>query len=283
MFSAVNKMVKSTSSVQQKAAGSTFFRKAGEEAFHGDKQSAAFFKAPIQAKLTVSTPDDPHEKEADAVADKVMRMPDPVAVTSSPVFIQSKADHEEKLHAKCTHCEAEDKQVNRTDAPEEEGEKKLSKKEASTSQIDTASTSAYIHSLNGKGQALPGSSQQFFGERMNNDFSEVRIHTGSEAEQSATAINAKAYTVDNHIVFNQGQYSPSSGEGKKLLAHELTHVVQQRNDKDNSPGIQRQAAPAPALTALTIANATPVTGHLADQFVTARNSPSGQVIVNANV
>src|SRR4051812_47423375 len=86
MFSSAEKTVKSAPAIQQKAAGATFFRKAGEESFFGAKESPSFFGKPIQTKLTVSTPDDPHEKEADAVADKVMRMEaSPVVATALPV------------------------------------------------------------------------------------------------------------------------------------------------------------------------------------------------------
>ncbi|MEO5889865.1 MAG: hypothetical protein ABIQ31_06400, partial [Ferruginibacter sp.] len=84
MFSTATKSVNIAPSVRQKTAGNTFFRKAGDNAFFGAKESTSFFGKPVQAKLTVSTPDDPQEKEADAVADKVMRMTDP-AVSTSPL------------------------------------------------------------------------------------------------------------------------------------------------------------------------------------------------------
>lgn len=121
----------------------------------------------------------------------------------------------------------EEKDVHRA-ADKKEEEKKLSTKEATTSAANNKATavSSYIGSLDGKGTALPKESQHFFGERMGYDFSHVRVHTGTEAEQSAKEVNAKAYAVDNNIVFNKGQYNPSSEEGKKLLAHELTHVAQ---------------------------------------------------------
>ena len=151
------------------------------------------------------------------------------------------------IQRKCAHCEGEDKQIKRMNAPEEkkmhkkedkelhrttdhkEDDKKLARKEAT--QSDTTST--YIHSLGGKGQSLPDNAQHFFGERMEHDFSGVKVHTGTEAAQSAKAVNAKAYTVDDHIVFNKGQYNPSSHEGKKLLAHELAHVVQNNGSSVN--------------------------------------------------
>jgi len=72
---------------------------------------------------------------------------------------------------------------------------------------------------------------------MGHDFSRVRVHTGEEAAQSARALQAKAYTTGNEIVFGQGQYDTTSGEGKRLLAHELVHVVQQdtRIQRDKAP------------------------------------------------
>jgi hypothetical protein len=99
----------------------------------------------------------------------------------------------------------------------------------------TASASSYISNLGGKGNELPASSKHFFQTTMGADFSDVKIHTGTQAEQSAAAINAKAYTVDNHIVFAANQFNTETHEGKKLLAHELTHVMQQ------SDGINRKA------------------------------------------
>jgi len=80
MFSSANKTVKAAPVIMPQKAENTFFRKAGGESFFGSKESPSFFDKPIRAKLTVTTPDDPHEKEADAVADKVMRMKESVAV-----------------------------------------------------------------------------------------------------------------------------------------------------------------------------------------------------------
>src|SRR5688572_5016581 len=83
MFSSAEKTNRTSTTVQQKAQQQSFFRKAGEESFFGAKEQPAFFNAPIQAKLSISSPDDPQEKEADAVADNVMRMPDPAAASIS--------------------------------------------------------------------------------------------------------------------------------------------------------------------------------------------------------
>ena len=146
------------------------------------------------------------------------------------------------IQRKCDKCEEEDKQVKRMPekkeeekqvqrmAGKEEEDKKVARKET-TAQGQPASTGAYLDNINGKGHALPPRAQQFFGDRMGYDFSDVKIHTGAEAAQSARDINARAYTYKNHVVFEEGKYNTESAEGKKLLAHELTHVIQQNNEK----------------------------------------------------
>src|SRR5205823_10602701 len=76
----------------------------------------------------------------------------------------------------------------------------------------------YINSLNSSGQSLPQSARSFFEPRFGQDFSNVRIHTDTIAAKSAQSINALAYTTGNNIVFNDGQYSPGTESGQKLLA-----------------------------------------------------------------
>jgi outer membrane protein OmpA-like peptidoglycan-associated protein len=91
----------------------------------------------------------------------------------------------------------------------------------------TQDVESQISSIRGGGYPLPESVRGFFEPRFGYDFSHVRIHTGSRAGESAKAVNALAYTVGRDIVFGAGQYSPETESGKKLIAHELTHVVQQ--------------------------------------------------------
>ncbi len=81
--------------------------------------------------------------------------------------------------------------------------------------------------LSSSGQHLDADTQAFMESRFGHDFSQVRVHTDERAMESAHAVNALAYTVGQDVVFGQGQYVPETSEGKKLLAHELTHVVQQ--------------------------------------------------------
>jgi hypothetical protein len=85
-----------------------------------------------------------------------------------------------------------------------------------------------IDSIKGGGQPLSESMRNFFEPRFGYDFSGVRVHNDTQAAESASMINARAYTIGQNIVFGAGQYKPEFSEGKSLLAHELTHVVQQR-------------------------------------------------------
>src|SRR5262249_3948444 len=103
------------------------------------------------------------------------------------------------------------------------------------------------------GEPLPAPTRAFFEPRFGWDFGPVRIHVGQRAAESAQAIGARAFTLGSDIVFGSGQYAPDSPEGRKLLAHELTHVVQQRDSTGASWSIFRQlspsASPAPAAQA----------------------------------
>lgn len=166
--------------------------------------------------LSISSPDDASEKEADAMAEKVMRMQinEPASFSSS----------DNKVSRKCDNCEEE--------------EEKLQLKEKSNDSHDFAS--AVVRDvLNSNGKPLNKNTRNFMESRFNYDFSRVKIHDNSLAAKSADSINALAYTSGNNIVFNSGQYNPSSDSGKRLLAHELTHVIQQNSDSVKRNVIQR--------------------------------------------
>jgi len=164
----------------------------------------------LQPKLTVGPPDDAYEREADQVADAVMRMPEP----------------EGRVQRVCAECAEE---MQRQPVPDEdEEEKKVQAKEAPGQVPEVApDLESRITALRGGGQPLPFSERAFFEPRFGQDFSGVRLHTGSAPAEIAQVLHARAFTTGNHIVFGSGQYEPGSGEGKRLLAHELTHVVQQ--------------------------------------------------------
>lgn len=172
----------------------------------------------IQPKLTINRPGDVHEQEADAMADRVMRMPAPEP-TGCSFFAPRPA-----IQRKCKACEEEEQKIHRKER---------------TPQMPMVGPAfeRYVSSLGEGGAALPQSERKFFEPRFNRDFSDVRIHTDSRAAQSAQQIDALAYTIDNNIVFNTGQYQPHTDAGRRLIAHELTHVVQQHAPGNH--GIQR--------------------------------------------
>ena len=87
--------------------------------------------------------------------------------------------------------------------------------------------------LGSAGQSLDAGARALMETRLGHDFSHVRVHTGAQAAQSARAVNALAYTVGQQIVFDVNQYQPSTSAGRRLLAHELTHVVQQQGGRSN--------------------------------------------------
>jgi len=143
----------------------------------------------MQAKLTIGANNDPLEKEADRVADQVLAAPVNPAVSGATPHIQ------------------------RFTGQTAEG-------------TDTAPASV-DRVLASSGRPLEPALRQDMEQRFGYDFSQVRVHTGSAAEESARDVNANAYTVGNNIVLGRGKFSLETQDGKCLLAHELTHVVQQ--------------------------------------------------------
>ena len=96
--------------------------------------------------------------------------------------------------------------------------------EAGSSKVESAVTN-----MRGTGAPLPIGVRSFFESRLGQDLSDVRVHNDAQATDSAASLNAKAYTIGKDIVFGAGSYAPETTEGKKLLGHELTHVVQQES------------------------------------------------------
>lgn len=97
--------------------------------------------------------------------------------------------------------------------------------------------------LRSPGQPLDNATRAFMEPRFAHDFNQVRVHADSRAAASAQSINARAYTAGNHIVFREGEYAPTSTNGRRLLAHELTHTLQQ-GEQLQSPSNHTAQAPA---------------------------------------
>ena len=210
---------------------------------------------PIQCKLSVGAVDDPLEHEADAMADKIMRMPD------TP-FIQRKCaecEEEEKLHRKplenrsismgdnmmytpdtsfiqrkCAECEEEEKLQKKPLAS-------FIQRKSTGGQVSASeAVTSKIQSSQGGGSRLPDAQRSFMETRFGTSFSDVKIHTGDYAIQLSRELNAQAFTVGNNIYFNQGKYAPDTNNGKHLLAHELTHTIQQGHVDSGNHSIHRK-------------------------------------------
>ncbi len=94
---------------------------------------------------------------------------------------------------------------------------------------------ARLHALRGRGRPLPATERTFFEPRFGHDFSRVRVHSGAEAAELAQAVHARAFTTGPDVVFGAGRYVPGTTAGRRLLAHELTHVVQQGSGGPGQP------------------------------------------------
>jgi hypothetical protein len=220
---------------------------------------------PIQPKLKIGAVDDPLEREADRVAALVIRMPAPeLSIAATPPH----------LSRKCADCEEE--------------EEKLQRKPAGPQSV-AGEAPAIVHEvLRSPGEPLDDATRAFMEARFGYDFCGVRVHSDAAAEQSARDLNANAYAVGHDVVFGTGRFAPGTLEGRRLIAHELTHVVQQRgsdgirvgksNEKrDLSPIPQLQVAqrqPIPAVRSQTIPTELRSSANVArmsDEELTARH------------
>jgi outer membrane protein OmpA-like peptidoglycan-associated protein len=143
----------------------------------------------LQTKLTVNKPGDVYEREADRVADQVLATSAHTGVSGAPSHVQRFSGQ----------------------LPGQVG----------------AAPASVNQTLASPGRPLEPALRQDMEQRFGHDFSGVRVHTGAAAEQSAQDVNAHAYTTGHDIVFGAGRFTPGTQEGRRLLAHELTHVVQQ--------------------------------------------------------
>jgi hypothetical protein len=158
-------------------------------------------KVAIQAKMKVSQPGDKYEWEADQMADQVLAAPADPLGRGEPARIQ-----------RCV--------------------------EQPTTRLDGAPDSV-DRILTSPGRPLDLKLQQDMEQRFGHDFSRVRVHSDAAAEQSAQDVNANAYTAGHNIVFGAGQFAPGTNEGRRLIAHELTHTIQQGTTETHDQTAQR--------------------------------------------
>lgn len=196
-----------------------FFSKRGENSFFG--------QTGVQAKIEVGEAGDAFEQEADAVAEKV------VAQTGSET--KEKSDGE-KIQSKPI-AESISPIVRRKQDDEETKVQK--KEEGHSAQIAPASVEKGISESHGSGSPMPGKVKDEMESGFGADFSGVRVHTDSRAEKMNQDLGAQAFAHGNDIYFNRNKFNPNSNEGKKLLAHELTHTVQQGGSDVKKKKIQK--------------------------------------------
>ncbi|MCC5905121.1 MAG: DUF4157 domain-containing protein [Balneolaceae bacterium] len=190
-----------------------------------------FGPATLQPKLEIGSPDNAYEREADRVADQVMKMPDP-AIQKFDEDEEIMMKREPGIQMKCDACEHEE-QLQR---------KPMVQLKADNSHAASSELSQKIHSKKGSGHTLANNTKQEMEAKIGADFSKVRVHTGSNAIQLNRELGARAFTYGNQIFFNSGEYNPSTSKGKHLLAHELTHVIQQSESEYKM--VQRSVNPA---------------------------------------
>jgi hypothetical protein len=163
----------------------------------------------LQRKLEIGAANDPLECEADDTAEHILRMPQPVRDVTM--------DSSHRLR-RCAACEKDEEQHGR-----------LARMSVNPSAIlQSVSPPSTVHKVLGPpGQPLDGLARNFLEPRFGYDLGNIRVHTDSTAQDLARAVNARAWTVGKDIAFASGQYAPESHAGRLLLAHELTHSIQQ--------------------------------------------------------
>jgi hypothetical protein len=206
----------------------------------------------IQAKLKVGQPNDKYELEADRMADQVMRMSEP------------------GIQRKCKECMEED----------EEGTLRRTQTNNQMPAV-TPNIESGINSLKGSGQPLPEATRSFFEPRFGTDFSHVKVHNDARAADTAKSVNAHAFTIGRDVVFGVGQYTPGTAAGRSLLAHELTHVVQQGPAVDqimhlSGPAIQLQSTGWSACSSTEIGSLNTELKEAVDWVNRAINDLSGK-------
>ena len=212
--------------------------------------------AGLQAKLNVGSVDDPLEREADAVAARMLRGAEPGPLSSAPA----------QAHRACAACQ-EDETVHR--------------KEAASGPRGGNAPEIVESAISAPGHPLDRATRDFFEPRLGHDLGAVRISADALAARSAAAIGARAYTVGQRIVFGSGEFAPATTSGRTLLAHELAHTVQQggrgaapaeptTRARHDDPIVRRQSVPP---------GSTPgAPGPRPGRIIAERTAPDGNVI-----
>lgn len=314
MFSTAEKTKPTTVTVQRSGREGSFFRGLARKT-EAPEPGSFFAPAAVQTKLQVSTPGDMYEREADATSEQVMRMqPAPAPAVPAPEApdIERKEEREEEMTESAPPVisrmgvpgeeenplrgkrsgiaqrqEDDDVLCCGDDGTGSDIQRLISRSPAGLFPSNVIQMSGRgppragaqfentLANSTGGGDPLPDATRADMEHRFGADFSGVRIHTDATAQQMNRDIHAHAFTYGGHIYFNSGRYEPDSSSGKTLLAHELTHTVQQGASPARADVVSRAAI-------------TPVHGQLQrqaaapqlEQAVTLAKAEEGKV--NAN-
>jgi hypothetical protein len=186
---------------------------------------------PMQRKLTIGLPGDGFEREADDMADKVMRMLEPGAMDAAPAGIERKRGQhrEEKNYPMAASKQSiEGGEEESSELPRVAVQRKAAFGRSSIPDVASSATIADRLAAGASGgEPLGSQSRSVMETAFARDFSHVRVHRDADAAKLSHELNALAFTHGRHIYFANGTYDPERSSGKRLLAHELTHVVQQ--------------------------------------------------------
>ncbi len=195
----------------------------------GNRETTRLLQPVLQAKLQLGPAGDQYEQEADRVADQVVR----ASRLSTPPVQRESADEEAlQMQPLATPLAARVTPLQRTTFQRSAVQRAVNHG-LEGGEVD-ASVAQQIGRARGGGQALDDGVRRQMEQGFGADFSGVRVHTGGQADTLNRSLNAKAFTAGNDIFFGKGQYNPGSSGGQKLIAHELTHTVQQ-----GAAGVQR--------------------------------------------
>lgn len=213
--------------------GLTSNHSANELLTHDFSRIPLYSKIPlnIQAKLTVSSPGDKFEQEADRAADTVMDR-DPFSVSQVSQGVQPKLYRMELRPEDRVDSMSPSDVEAKAESPENKPNENAQRSANGDAGVVTPSFERSLQrATESGGRALPDPTRSFMESRFGWDFSSVRVHSDARADSLSREINARAFTLDKDIFFAGSQYQPDSPDGQHLLAHELTHVVQQSNGR----------------------------------------------------
>lgn len=248
MKTSAEKSSTTTSATATHAANRPFFSKTGEGGFFTPQRPTG---APfVQMKMAVNMPGDKFEQEADKMAGKVMRMSSPASGEkklpgqTEEKLQKKEKEKEEKIQRAAISGEKTPKKEEEKIQKTPEKEEKLQRKgDYGAPAIGSNTQSAIQNKITG-GQPISSDVRSYMEPRFNADFSNVRIHSDTESAGLSNQLSARAFTYQNNIFFSSGQYQPGTSEGKQLLAHELTHTLQQgagiQRSNNGVPLIQRE-------------------------------------------